>query len=334
MNATEKNEGATGLDIGTSRIVAAYQGSAGFMCEAQLNAFVTVPYSKITESAVSREGVAHKISGSEIIIYGNESERFADLLNVEMRRPMTNGLLNPGEPDGIQLIREIVARMTGTIGRQGQKVCFTVPAAPLGAEGNLTYHEAAIRDTLTTLGFEARSISEGLAVVYAELESTNYTGIGISCGGGLCNVCLSYLSVPALAFSIPKAGDFIDSSAAAVTAERSNRVRMTKEEGFCLNGAHPDKVNQALTIYYEEMIRALVAEMKHAFSTARSIPRLGRPVPLVLSGGSVMPRGFRDRFERVLKESDFPIALSEVRLAADPRTATAKGALAAAMCEM
>ena len=34
--------------------------------------------------------------------------------------------------------------------------------------------------------------------------------------GGLCNVCLAYLSVPVMSFSIPKAGDYIDSSASLV----------------------------------------------------------------------------------------------------------------------
>jgi hypothetical protein len=101
--------------------------------------------------------------------------------------------------------------LTGKV-EKGGKLCFTVPAAPLGAEDNLTYHEAMLRQVLSDLGYDTTTINEGLAVVYAEMESTNYTGIGISCGGGLCNVCLSYLTVPILSFSILKAGDFIDSA--------------------------------------------------------------------------------------------------------------------------
>jgi hypothetical protein len=251
-----------------------------------------------------------------------------------VRRPMTRGLLNPDEPEGGQLIREIVSAMTGHAGDRAPKLYFTVPAPPVGAEDNVTYHEAALRSIFSELGYESKGISEGLAVVYAELESNNYTGIGISCGGGLCNVCLSYLSVPVLSFSVPKAGDFIDTNAAAVTAERANRVRMLKEEKLHLNGSYPDKVTQALGVYYDEMIRTLVAEMVHAFSRARSIPKLGCAVPLVLSGGSVMPKGFRERFEKVLNESGFPVQLSEVRMAADPRTTAAKGALTAALSEM
>ncbi len=334
MNAPENKQiSALGLDVGTSRIVMAHPEGEDFTCRAELNGFVTVPYSKLTEKAVRRGGVPHKVTGSQIAIYGNETERFADLLNAEVRRPMARGLLNPSEPDGPHFIREIVASMVGPSDGPRRRLCFTIPAAPLGSEENVTYHEASLREILTGLGFDATSISEGLAVVYAEMESSNYTGIGVSLGGGLCNVCLAYLSVPVLTFSISKAGDFIDSNAAAVTAERANRVRMLKEESFHFNGSYPDKIQQALAVYYDETIRTIVDEMTNAFSRARSIPKLGRPVPLVLSGGSVMPAGFRERFEKALKKSGFPVALSEVRLAADPRTSAAKGALVAAVTQ-
>ena len=54
----------------------------------------------------------------------------------------------------------------------------------------------------------------------------NYTGIGISCGGGLCNVAMAYLSAPIVTFSVAKAGDYIDARAASVTGERANRIRL------------------------------------------------------------------------------------------------------------
>ena len=119
---------------------------------------------------------------------------------------------------------------------------------------------------LSDLGYEVKSINEGLAVIYSELESSNYTGIGISCGGGLCNVCVAYLSVPVFSFSIPKAGDYIDTSAAAITGERANRVRIVKEDSFHFNGFFADKLQQVLGVYYDEMIQSLVHGMKQAFS--------------------------------------------------------------------
>ncbi len=168
----------------------------------------------------------------------------------------------------------------------------------------------------------------------AELENTNYTGVGISCGGGLCNVCVSYLSIPVLSFSIPKAGDYIDSSAAAMTGERATRIRMMKEDTFHLNGYFTDKIQQAIGVYYDDMIHGLVSGMKEALKSARKMPKMNRPLPLVLSGGTTLPAGFRDRFEKIIGEEDFPLPVSEIRMAADPLHTSARGALVAAITDM
>jgi hypothetical protein len=106
----------------------------------------------------------------------------------------------------------------------------------------MTFHEKTLRQIIGDLGYEAHCINEGLAVVYGELEDSNYTGIGVSCGGGLCNVCLSYLSVPVLSFSVPKAGDFIDLNASQISGERANRIRLAKEATFHFNGYFPERL--------------------------------------------------------------------------------------------
>jgi hypothetical protein len=328
------NSPAVGLDVGTSRIVVAQRAGDAFQYESQLNAFVAIPQSKITESVLQREKIPHTSMGNELVVHGNESEKFAGLLNAEIRRPMSAGVLDGKESESLRMMREILASMLGPAKKDRQKVCFTVPAAPLGAEVNLTYHEATIRQILDDLGYLPASINEGLAVIYSELESSNYTGIGISCGGGLCNVCLAYLSVPVLSFSIPKAGDFIDSSAASMTGERANRIRLTKEDSFHFNGFFADKVHQVIGVYYDDMIRSLVAGLKDAFSRTKNLPTFNRPVPMVLSGGTALPPGFRDRFEKLLWEHDFPITVSDIRLADTPLYATAKGALVCALSDL
>jgi len=330
---SQKSISPLGLDVGTSRLVVARQADEAFQFESQLNAFVNIPFSKMTENVLRKEHVPHAVEGAQMVVYGNESERFAAMLNTEIRRPMTRGVLNPGEPDSVKLIKEIVQSLTGKGAQKGQKVYFSVPAAPLGSEENTTYHEATLQQVLNEMGYEAQGINEGLATVYAEMEESNYSGIGISCGGGLCNVCLAYLSVPVMSFSIAKAGDFIDHSAATATGERANRIRIMKEQSFYLNGASSDKVQQVLGVYYDDMIRALVVGLNEAFKTTRSTTKFSRPVPLVLSGGTAMPKGFRERFEKVLGESEFPVELSEIRLAKDPLTTTARGALVAALCD-
>jgi len=324
---------ALGLDIGTSRICLAQRSGEDFHYETQLNAFVAVPFSKMTENVLKREKVPHTTTGTDIVVHGNESDRLADLLNVETRRTMAKGVLNPAEPDSLEMMRKIITSMIEPT-RERQKLCFTIPAAPIGAGESLTYHETTLRQILSELGYDVRSITEGLAVVYAELDNSNYTGIGISCGGGLCNVCLSYLSVPVVTFSIPKAGDYIDASTAAVTGERINRVRIDKEDSFHFNGFSPGKMHQVLGVYYDEMIQSIVAGMKQALASGRKMPKVGKPIPLVLSGGTALPQGFRDRFEKVLRDGEFPLPISEIRMATEPLHTSAKGALIAALTDL
>jgi hypothetical protein len=331
MKQSEKKGSAIGLDVGTSRIVVARHSEEGFRYESQLNAFVNIPYSRVTENVLVKQNVPHQVEDSRIAVHGNESEKFAELLKIEPRRPMTRGFLNPQEPESLERIKKIITSLCGKAEDSARSLYFSVPAASVGEQDNLTYHEATLRQVLGELGYEAKSITEGLAVVYSELENTNYTGIGVSCGGGLCNVCMAYLSVPVFSFSLPKAGDFIDSSSASVTGELANSVRIIKEESFQFNGHFADKIHQVLGVYYDDVIRVLVSNIKDQIVKCRSLPRLGRPIPIVLSGGSVMPPGFRDRFESILKEAEFPVAVSEIRMAENPLHATARGALMAAM---
>ncbi len=152
MSHASQSQTALGLDVGTSRIVIARRANDDFSYESQLNAFVAIPYSKITEGVLEREKIPHTVQAGQIIVHGNESEKFAGLLNAETRRPMTGGLLDAKEPDSLNMIREILTTMFAEHrGEKRQKVCFTVPAPPLGAEGSLTYHEATLRQILTEL---------------------------------------------------------------------------------------------------------------------------------------------------------------------------------------
>src|SRR3954451_8105940 len=88
---------ALGLDVGTSRIVVARTTDKKYAYESQLNAFLALPYSKLAENLLQRENVFHEVRGDEIVVMGNDAQRFAEVFHVETRRPMRNGTLNPQE---------------------------------------------------------------------------------------------------------------------------------------------------------------------------------------------------------------------------------------------
>jgi hypothetical protein len=321
-----------GLDVGTSRIVVARFTEKKYTYESQLNAFLALPYSKLAESLLQREKVFHEVRGSDLVVMGNDAQKFAEVFHVDMRRPMKNGTLNPQEPHSLSVVRSIIARLTGKAATENQKILFSVPAPLPDGDVGIPYHEASIQQALRELGYEAKAISEGLAVIFGELGDSNFTGIGISCGSGLCNVCLSVLSVPVISFSVPKAGDFVDAQAALVTGDLATRMRIYKEQSFRLNGFTADRVQNALTVYYHEMIGNLVRSLREQISATQRMPKLEHPIPLVLSGGTSMPRGFVDYFTKTLRDNELPVRLSEIRMSADPLHATARGALMAALC--
>ncbi|MCS6885629.1 MAG: HU family DNA-binding protein [Acidobacteriota bacterium] len=322
-----------GLDVGTSRIVLASGSINDIKSQSQLNAFVSVPYSKFTENILRQNKIPFQRNGNkELLVFGNESEKFANSFNVEARRPMCNGLLNPNEPNGTQVIRSIIELLVKSTDKH-DTICFSIPGIPRGGEANLVYHEGMIKNHLQSLGYTAKSVNEGLAVVFAELEKENFTGIGISCGGGMCNVCFAFMSVPVFSFSIPKAGDYIDQAVAAVTNELPTRIRVIKEESLDLSRMPKDKYENAMHIYYEEMILTLVEALRAELSESRNMPKLDRPIPIVISGGTASPKGFLEKFERIFKQNEFPIKISEIRVSKEPLTATARGCYIAAVYE-
>ena len=320
-----------GLDVGTSRIVVARCAENKYHYESQLNAFLTLPHSRLAEDLLMREGVFHEVRGAEIVVAGNDAQKFAEVFHVETRRPMANGVLNPQEPHSLAVVRSIVTRLLGKANTTGQKVYFSIPAPVEGVDAAIPYHQAAITQILSDLGYEPTAITEGLAVVFGELADANFSGIGISCGSGLCNVCLAVLSVPVISFSVPKAGDFIDSQAAMVAGDLAIRMRVQKEHSFYLNGLTGDRIHDALNVYYQEVLVNLARTLRAHISSAQRLPKLEQSIPLVLSGGTVMPKGFHELFMKVMHKNELPVKLSEVRLSPDPLNSTARGALMAAL---
>jgi len=322
-----------GLDVGTSKVVAARRKGKDTDAVAELNAFIPVPYAKVTESLLAQNQIAYYREDDDLVIYGTATERFANMFNADLRRPMADGLLNPREKRAMAVLEAIFTNLVPKPKAQGEVLAFSVPAAIPGREAALTYHEATLRGLFQGMGYKSVAVNEGLSVVFSELEDNNFTGIGISCGGGMCNATLSFLSIPTIMVGIPKGGDYIDAAVGGVINEHATRVKVMKEEGVDLSRPPKDKFEKAIRIYYEELVDTLVDGLQRAVSSAEKLPRADRAIPIVLAGGTVKPKGFKELFERALKARPMPFEISEIRVAKDPLTATARGALIAAMYE-
>jgi hypothetical protein len=204
----------------------------------------------------------------------------------------------------------------------------------LDAEFNILYHIKMIEGFLKTLGYTPKSINEGHAIILSELAEEDFTGIGLSFGGGMVNVCLSFLSVPVFKFSVTKAGDWIDQQVAMAVDETSSRVSSVKESSLDLSKQGDlSKIESALSIYYNHLIEYVIENIKQEITKARRLPRVAKPISIILSGGTSLPTGFSNRFRQILDRLKLPIPVGSIRMASQPLRSVAKGALVAASAD-
>ena len=329
----ERSKGPVGLDIGTSHIVVGQSKHNYVETIQELNAFFTVPNAKFAENILRQKEITYYEQGNQYYIFGYAAESFANMFNTNTKRPMTDGFLAPHEDDGLNVIQAIVNTLIPKPQHFGETLCFVIPGDPIDGKGSVTYHESVLKDFLSGLGYSPLSINEALAVAVSELSEDDYSGIGISMGGGMCNVCLSYLSFPVITYSLKMAGDYIDSMVGAAVGEPATKIKVIKEEELDLS-QHPNgRVSRALHIFYDEIIFKLLQSLERVLTSTENIPKIKAPVPIVLSGGTAMPKGCREKFENMLENVSLPVEISEVRLAQDPLNTPAKGALVMALTE-
>jgi hypothetical protein len=246
---------------------------------------------------------------------------------------MQSGLLNPDEPKNLQMIELLLGRLCGKA-RKGEKLCLSIPSAPPDRGSDLIFHQRSVQGICEKLGYQAKVVNEGLAVVYSELKDHNFTGIGMSFGGGMCNICLAYLGLPVLTIATTRAGDYIDHSAASVTGETPTTVRLHKENGGAVDATAGGAIDRALGVYYADVIETAATALQTAMSDSKKLPRFTAPVPIVCAGGTALARNFVAGLKSAIDQTELPVGIGDVYLAREPLNATAKGALVGAMLNM
>jgi hypothetical protein len=322
-----------GLDIGTVNLVSAVENEKGEVVVKKMrNAFIDVPTDNFSKNMMTRLKVPYVVQGKKMYVLGDAAFELANVLNRNTRRPMADGLISPKESDALPVMRLLIDSILGKP-RTANELCFySIPADPIDSTLNVAYHRDVFEGALKSLGYVPKPILEGHAVVFAELADDDFTGIGISCGGGMFNICVAYKSMPALAFSISRGGDWIDNNVASVLALKPAKASMIKEKGVDLTKPK-NREEEAITIFYRNLVKYTLTNIKQRFETAEGMPSFPDPIEIVFAGGTSMIGGFIAIVEEEIKQLEFPIPYKRVRMAEDPFNAVAKGSLMAALSE-
>lgn len=323
---------AKGVDVGTMNITCARKKEDRVVFTQQRNTFVEVEHSDIAERMLSRSDVLHIKKDSHVYIVGEDALNFANIFNTETRRPMNQGIISRKDKSAIPMLQLIIERLLGKPEGGKEHVYYVVPANPVDAELDTLYHTKTVGALIDRLGYKAQPINEGMAVVYSELKDNNFTGLGISWGAGMTNVCLSYYAVPVMQFSVARGGDWIDRSAAAATGQPVDKVTWRKERGLNLDfESKVGDIEGALNVYYENHIDYVVKQV--AKEVKRKNVQEGLAIPVTITGGTCQPKGFDKLLHTKLKEADLPFEISEVRSSTEPIFSVVRGALVAALSE-
>jgi len=329
-----KFEAGRGLDVGTANLVSSIQDKDGDVTiKIQRNAFIEVNADDYTRNMLTKLNVQYVVLDGRMVVVGDPAFELANILNKETRRPMKDGVISPNENDAMPIEKILLSTLLGEPNYEKENVYFSVPADPIDADFNVVYHQGVFGSLLKKLGYTPKPLQEGHAVVFSELAEDDFTGIGISCGGGMFNICVAYKSIPALGFSTSRGGDWIDRNVATVLGIKASRATAIKERGINLLSPR-DREEEAVEIYYRNLISYALEAIKSRFESSEGMPSFPEPIEIVCAGGTSMIGGFIDIFQDEFESIKFPIEVKNIRRAEDPLFTVSKGLLVASLSDL
>ena len=329
---------AIGFDVGTYNLVCCRRDEKGnFVNKREINAFIELPLEnrfvfEMMKNAgvplIERENVACALGEAAVNMAYTISQ-------LELKRPMSGGCVNPREKDAFQLLNIMIHSLLDGVKHDNETLYYCVPANAINEDTDADYHtkvlEAIFRayESESGLKVNAHPINEALALVYAELGKKAYTGIGISFGAGMVNLCFSMYGNPLFKFAIVNSGDWIDKQAAKATGESPTFINQEKMK-VDLSKTPTNLVERAIQTQYRIMIEHTISEIKKGLSNSQKAVHSDNPVDIVIAGGTSSPPGFDTLFRETISQAKLSIKVGDVIRPSDPLFSVARGCLIAA----
>lgn len=200
-----------GLDVGTSFIIKASESDESVSYTEFRDAFYRMKPATALAGKMLEKGLVNtayfKDQDGSLIVVGQDAINKAIERNSTALRPLRRGVVNPDEAEARKVLKFIFTQLVGKPETPGDVLVFSVPAEPVDQneeEFNTGYHEDVLKKDLGELGWNAQPLNEAEAICYSELEDDEYTGICLSFGAGMVNICVMSSGEPVLRFSTTK----------------------------------------------------------------------------------------------------------------------------------
>jgi hypothetical protein len=323
-----------GVDVGTSNIVVARQTEDGTFVN-RFHRDMLYPLDVSDESAdlLDRSDYLYVKVDDKYYVVGEDALKLVNAIGRgEVVRPMKDGILNPSLKESSELLFYVIKAVVGDPIIENEPLRFSVPANPVDVDLDNTFHKMILQNFFAKLGYEAKSANEAMCIGYDcnpvmkdDDGEVPLSGICCSAGGGMWNLSLCYKGLSLVEFSCTKSGDHLDDRVSKVTGMPSSKVIKVKERKLDLGSVDmSDRVQAALSIYYDEMLDRMVHHICNEFKEKSS--EMDGQIEIVVAGGTSMAPGFCDRLKAALDRVDMPFDIYQVRHSPTPFYSVSQGA--------
>lgn len=334
VDAKIKFRPGVGVDVGTSNIVVARQTEDGTFVN-RFHRDMLYPLDVSDESAdlLERSDYLFVKVNDKYYVVGEDALNLVNAIGKgEVVRPMRNGILNPSLKESTELLFYVVKAVVGDPIIENEPLRFSCPANPVDSDIDNTFHKMILSNFFTKLGYSPKSVNEAMCIGYdcnpvmkSDDGEVPLSGICCSAGAGMWNLSLSFKGLSLVEFACTKSGDNLDEQVSKVTGIATSKVTKIKEKKLDLNNVDmSDRVQAALSIYYDEMLQRMIHHICNEFKDKTS--EMDGQIEVVVAGGTSMAPGFIDRFTDILKKSDMPFDIYRVRQSETPFYSVSQGA--------
>ncbi|MCK5850573.1 MAG: hypothetical protein KAH23_06620, partial [Kiritimatiellae bacterium] len=324
------------IDIGTMFLVKGeigeLVGEPSFTVER--NAFLKAASGVDTEDTLKENGWSYIKYNDEFYLLGEDALKLKNLLTIqskpddkdivltkveELRRPMKDGILNiSDEKLSVGIIQQLIKNLLGPPSKPGESLCFCAPGDPVDSNLSTIVHRTMLETFLKSLGYKVECVPEALAIIFSERPVAEdddgeapFSGLAVSCGAGMMNICFAWKKMPLINFSVARSGDWIDQQTAKTVGMDVSAITRFKETKLDLDNIDASDMKQAvLDIYYQHMIQHGLTNLAEKFSKLDN--PIESPLEIVVAGGTATVPGFIEKFKQVVGGLDLPFKVKEI----------------------
>jgi len=323
-----------GIDVGTSNIVVVRQTEDGtFVNRFHRNMLYPLDINDESADLLERSNYFFVKTNDKYFVVGEDALNLVNAIGKgNIIRPMKDGILNPSLKESSDLLFYIIKAIIGNPIIPNESLRFTLPANPIDRDIDNLFHQKVLNSFFTKLGYSSKPVNEAMCIVYdcnpvmkSEEGEIPLTGIATSWGAGMTNVALAFKGMSLVEFSCTKSGDNIDEQAEKVTGISRSKIVKTKEKKLDLDNVDmSDRVQAALSIYYDETIDRIVSSISNKFKEKTS--EMDGKIEWIVAGGTSMVKGFTKRLEAAIQKVGVPFDILRIRNSSHPFYSVGQGA--------